>query len=247
MLVFFLGYFRWTVNISKNFQTTDAKTRAKRHVWRGNPISQSIEQPRKGGLSHTASLHHPHCLPHESGVKSHPNNCQMFVNCLNGVVSVDTCSEGFLFNEFTKECDFASKVSCPSTNRRSARLYSPQPDSYHDTSHYTDTDREVISQFQCEHEGIFEHPHDCTKFIQCAHSGLYVQSCGPGTMFNPSLLVCDWPKNVQCYKNVNSNIQSQTPSQKSEFSHNHKGQETRPVDSAYDYDIDVRMSETTSR
>lgn len=171
----------------------------------------------------------------------------MYINCLEGEISVDTCSEGFLFSDVTKECDFASRVSCSLTNRQSSRLYSSQHDSYHDTSHYTDTDKEVISQFQCTHEGIFEHPHDCTKFIQCAHSGLYVQSCGPGTMFNPSLLVCDWPKNVQCNKNVNSNIQSQTPSQKSGFSPNHKGQETRPVDADYDFNVDVRMSDMNSR
>lgn len=170
----------------------------------------------------------------------------MYISCSGGEISVDTCSEGFLFNDATKECDFASEVSCPSTSRQSAQHYSSQHDSY-DTSHYTDKDKEVISHFQCPHESIFEHPHDCTKFIQCAHSGLYVQSCGPGTLFNPNLLVCDWPTNVQCNKNVNANIQSQIPSQKSEFSHNHKGQETRPVDGAYDFDFDVRISDTNSR
>lgn len=171
----------------------------------------------------------------------------MYISCSDGEVTVDSCSEGFLFNDLIKECDFASRVSCSSTNKQSARLYSTQYDSHRDTSHYTDIDREVISNFKCTHEGIFEHPHDCTKFIQCAHSGLYVQSCGPGTLFNPSLLVCDWPKNVQCNKNVNSNIISPTPNPKSEFSHNHRGQETRPVDAAYDYDFDVRMGDMNSR
>lgn len=239
----------------RKFQTADTTTRTKRHIWRGNPISQIIEQPRniqtKGGRSHPAALHRPtfvpQCAPHENEIKSHPNSCQMYINCLDGDASVDTCSEGFLFSDVTKQCDFASKVSCSSTSRQSAQLYSSQPDSYHDTSHYTDTDREIISQFQCPHEGIFEHPYDCTKFIQCAHSGVFVQSCGPGTLFNPSLLVCDWPKNVQCNKNVNSNILSQTPSQKSGFSHNHKGQDARPVDAAYDYNFDVRMSDVNSR
>lgn len=171
----------------------------------------------------------------------------MYISCSDGEISVDTCSEGFLFNDDSKECDFAFKVSCPSTSRQSARLYSSQRDSHHDTSHYTETDREVLSNFRCNHEGIFEHPHDCTKFIQCAHSGLFIQSCGPGTVFNPSLLVCDWAKNVQCNKNVNSNIISPTPNPKSEFSHNHKGQETRPVDGDYDYDFDVRMGDMNSR
>lgn len=169
----------------------------------------------------------------------------MYVSCVNGRAFVDTCSQGFLFNDATKECDFASKVTCPAI-RQNARLYSAHHTSYDDTAHYTDTDREVISQFKCPHEGIFEHPHDCTKFIQCAHSGLFVQSCGPGTMFNPSLLVCDWPKNVNCNnKNVNANIQSEKP--KSEFPRNHEGQDRRPAGTDYDYDFDVRMSDTDSR
>lgn len=171
----------------------------------------------------------------------------MYINCLNGEVSVDTCSEGFLFSDASKECDFASKVACSSTKRQSGRLYSSQHDSHHDTSHYTDTDKEVISQFQCTHEGIFEHPHDCTKFIQCAHSGLYVQSCGPGTIFNPLLLVCDWPKNVRCNKHVNSNILSQTSSQKSEFSKDQQEHEPRRVPAGNDFNFDVRMSDMNSR
>lgn len=169
----------------------------------------------------------------------------MFVNCTDGRVSVDTCSEGFLFNDATKECDFASNVACSSL-RQNAQLQSAQHSSH--TSHHTGTDEEVISNFKCPHEGIFEHPHDCTKFIQCAHSGLYVQSCGPGTMFNPSLLVCDWPSNVNCNKNVNANIQTEKPSYNSEFPRNHEGQDRRPTGGAdYDNNFDVRMSDTDSR
>ncbi len=171
----------------------------------------------------------------------------MYINCVDGEVIVDTCSEGFLYNPVTQECDFASNVMCSLTNGQSARLQSSYKDSYRETSHDTAADAEVISHFKCPHEGLFEHPHDCTKFIQCAHSGLFVQSCGPGTLFNPSLLVCDWPKNVHCNKNVNGNIQSETATHKSEFSNNQKGHETRPTDAAYDYDFDVRMSDTDSR
>lgn len=242
---------------TKNVQILDANFRTKRHIWRGNPTSQVVEEPRyiqtKGGRHHhhPAPLHQPsytlECAPHENGIKSHPYSCQMYINCVDGEVIVDTCSEGFLFNDATKECDFASLVTCRFANEQTARLTSFQPNSYRDTSHYTDTDREVISHFQCPHEGLFEHPHDCSKFIQCAHSGLFVQSCGPGTLFNPALLVCDWPKNVQCNKKLNSNIRSETPSPTSQFSHNQRGHETRPIDADYDYNIDVRMSETNSR
>lgn len=236
----------------------------KRHIWRGNPVSQTFEQSRnfetKNGRSHPASLHRastPHCTSNEIGYKPHPNNCQMYISCSDGSASIDTCSEGFLFNNVTKECDFESNVVCPTTSRHNTRLHNSQhslntaqidsqPSSQHILHHHhtTDSDKQVLLGFQCTREGIFQHPNDCTKFIQCAHSGLYVQSCGPGTLFNPSLLVCDWPRNVQCNKNVNSNILSQTSNQNSGLTRNQQGQETRPVDSVYDFD--VRMTDMSS-
>ena len=39
---------------------------------------------------------------------------------------------------------------------------------------------------------------DCSKYLQCAHSRLFIRTCGPGTVFNPSILNCDWPYNVDC-------------------------------------------------
>lgn len=37
---------------------------------------------------------------------------------------------------------------------------------------------------------------DCTQFQRCANGITYVFSCGPGTVFNPNLRVCDYPYNV---------------------------------------------------
>ncbi|KAJ6627325.1 Neurotrypsin [Pseudolycoriella hygida] len=223
----------------------------KRHIWRGSPSSQVIQPPRniqtKGGRSSPTAIHHftrtQFCGPHENGIKSLPDDCESYVTCSDGQAFVDVCAKGFYFNNVTKECDFPFLVSC-SSSRQSARLSSPLNET-HDNSHYTDKDREVISDFRCPREGLFEHPHDCSKFIQCAHSGLFVQSCGPGTLFNPRLLVCDWPQNVRCNKTINSNIQQPSPSHKNEFSHNYKDQEQN-VD-GYDFDFDVRMSDTNSR
>lgn len=44
--------------------------------------------------------------------------------------------------------------------------------------------------------GISKHPTDCAKFLQCDHGATFVMDCGPGTVFNPSISVCDWPYNV---------------------------------------------------
>ena len=37
---------------------------------------------------------------------------------------------------------------------------------------------------------------DCSKFQRCANGITYIFSCGPGTVFNPNLRVCDYPYNV---------------------------------------------------
>lgn len=60
--------------------------------------------------------------------------------------------------------------------------------------------------------GLQPHPVDCSKFLNCANGMTYIQSCGPGTVFNPDSKVCDFPYNVDCNnKDANS------------FGHNHDG------------------------
>lgn len=47
-------------------------------------------------------------------------------------------------------------------------------------------------------DGLYPHPSDCSKFIQC-HGGQESQiSCPSGLLFNPKIKACDWPANVQC-------------------------------------------------
>ncbi|XP_018318608.1 uncharacterized protein LOC108732347 [Agrilus planipennis] len=46
--------------------------------------------------------------------------------------------------------------------------------------------------------GVHPHPFDCSKFLNCANGQTFVQDCGPGTLFNPVIKVCDYPYNVHC-------------------------------------------------
>jgi chitinase len=41
--------------------------------------------------------------------------------------------------------------------------------------------------------GLFPHPTDCSKFLNCANWHPYVQDCPGGLVFNPSISACDWP------------------------------------------------------
>lgn len=47
-------------------------------------------------------------------------------------------------------------------------------------------------------DGLAPHPSDCSKFLNCYRGYPAVQTCGPGTVFNPKILTCDWPHNVNC-------------------------------------------------
>ena len=44
--------------------------------------------------------------------------------------------------------------------------------------------------------GLLPLQETCKKFLQCASGRSFVMDCGPGTVFNPITMVCDWPYNV---------------------------------------------------
>ncbi|KAK9686833.1 Chitin binding Peritrophin-A domain [Popillia japonica] len=45
---------------------------------------------------------------------------------------------------------------------------------------------------------LLPHASDCSKFYICIGGEPIVQSCPAGLLFNPQLMVCDWPQYVQC-------------------------------------------------
>ena len=64
---------------------------------------------------------------------------------------------------------------------------------------------EIIEQLSTDIEGgecqpgSYEPvPGDCTKFANCWKGNPIIQSCGPGTHFNPTNSVCDWPSKANC-------------------------------------------------
>ncbi|GIL75766.1 hypothetical protein Vretimale_5292 [Volvox reticuliferus] len=49
-------------------------------------------------------------------------------------------------------------------------------------------------------DGLYANPCDptCTTYISCSNGITYRENCGSGTIFNPTILSCDWPANVVC-------------------------------------------------
>lgn len=56
--------------------------------------------------------------------------------------------------------------------------------------------------------GIQPHPTDCSKFLSCSFGRTFEMDCGPGTLFNPTISVCDYPYNVQCNRGITSTTQT---------------------------------------
>lgn len=64
---------------------------------------------------------------------------------------------------------------------------------------HTPTIKSLISFFQTDltnfcidrTDGIYADPTNCAAFIQCSDYYTYHQECAPGSVFNPSLGVCD--------------------------------------------------------
>ena len=47
--------------------------------------------------------------------------------------------------------------------------------------------------------GVHANPDDCYGYIMCDMAGIaHEMACPAGLKFNPTILVCDWPNNVEC-------------------------------------------------
>ncbi|XP_032290457.1 uncharacterized protein teq isoform X3 [Drosophila virilis] len=158
------------------------------------PGSYSDGQTAQSGLSASAHSNNAHaqeqpiyerdtaCPPQFRGLKPYAHDCHRFISCTNGQSTIQTCSPGTAFNALTGTCDHLSQVACEGQAGRSARM------------------QQLNTQPKCAAglNGLQPHPYDCTKFLNCANGQTFIQNCGPGTAFSPTMLVCDYKHKVDC-------------------------------------------------
>lgn len=120
-------------------------------------------------------------------------DCRQYLNCWKGHGTIQSCAPGTMFNPKSMECDHPSKVKC-----RRFEEFREQPPLIRSPT---------AARTECEPgaSGLYAHPTDCSKFLNCNNGATFVQDCGPGTMFNARLKVCDWPHNVDCANRQGSN------------------------------------------
>ncbi|XP_046614568.1 uncharacterized protein LOC124302404 isoform X6 [Neodiprion virginianus] len=144
--------------------------------------------------------------PDATGQFVYPPDCKFFVNCWNGRAFVQPCAPGTLFNPETLECDFPTKVQCYGSELIDLHnQYNIRPSAKKQPLQISEPEREWrVPSATNQHPscppsftGLLPHPIDCTKFLQCANGVTFIMDCGPGTVFNPTVSVCDWPYNVK--------------------------------------------------
>ncbi|XP_041347989.1 uncharacterized protein LOC121367716 [Gigantopelta aegis] len=97
-----------------------------------------------------------------------PTNCAYWYYCVGGSALRQACPAGTLFDASALRCDYKNGVSC-------------------------------FTEISCpEPFGMFNHPSDCSKFLNCFDNIPHVMACPGGTLFNAERGYCDFEVNVQC-------------------------------------------------
>ena len=119
--------------------------------------------------------------------------CVPYYQCVNGIVDTTILEDSYsttplinpriengLFTPWLKNCPTRNDICCRDISKKPNKPTKPKnicPSGY---------------------SGLRPVPGDCTKFANCWKGNPIIQSCGPGTHFNPINSVCDWPSKANC-------------------------------------------------
>ncbi|KPI96666.1 putative chitinase 3 [Papilio xuthus] len=143
-----------------------------------------------------ASIHIHHLLPHE-------NDCTKFYYCVRGEKVMRECAPGTHFNPTIQVCDWPKNAGCKSNGGNSGNGGSGGEnggtggDNGGGETNWLPNG--CPANIHIHH--LLPHESDCTKFYHCVHGKKVMRDCAPGTHFNPTLQVCDWPRNAGCISN----------------------------------------------
>ncbi|XP_021942881.1 uncharacterized protein LOC110841538 isoform X2 [Zootermopsis nevadensis] len=179
-------------------------------------MGSTVEKAVMSGSTYDATK----CPHGATGQFVYRPDCRQFLNCWKGRGLVQFCAPGTLFNPYSLECDFPNKVKClqfsldeESANNiimgnsderhieRDSRLVESAVSTRHPKTQTPSPVPVNIRKADCPMEGgtgLAPHPTDCSKFLNCWMGTGHTQQCGPGTLFNPQTLQCDFPYRVNC-------------------------------------------------
>jgi len=148
-----------------------------------------------------------------------PGDCTKFYQCSGGYRTWQNCANGTVFNPALTVCDWPENVpGCGKDESTEASgtdtTTTEVPETEAPITEVPNTETEAPETGQpatqkpfdddcVDEEGSiisgkpFQNPDDCGSFYQCSNGYRTSQNCAPeGTVFNPTLSVCDWPENV---------------------------------------------------
>ncbi|XP_037817731.1 uncharacterized protein LOC119607724 isoform X1 [Lucilia sericata] len=158
------------------------------------PSHGSLKQPTYRAGRYTDSTNdnvEVLCPAGAEGLQPHPSDCTRFLNCANGNMHIQQCGPGTAYSIAMKVCDFKHKVDC-SGREGGGDVAAP---TYRQVQNSASN-----NEITCPSDaaGLYPHPLDCTKFLQCSNGATYIQDCGPGTAFDSARLICDYKHKVKC-------------------------------------------------
>ncbi|XP_077979655.1 chitin-binding domain protein cbd-1-like [Glandiceps talaboti] len=188
------------------------------------------------------------CSTAPAGLYPYPSDCTKFINCGSGMEFVQSCPPGTVFNPRQLYCDWPANVpECDETLPSPTTVKSGQSTASAPVTHSPVTNTPV-SKVDCTTApaGLYPYPSDCTKFINCGSGMEFVQSCPPGTVFNPRQLYCDWPANVpECDESLPSPT-TVKPEQTSSPTTVESGQTSLPTTMKSDHQTSLQPTTVTS-
>lgn len=94
----------------------------------------------------------------------------------------------------------STESSSESSSEQSSSSESSDSSEQSSTESSDCTTRKPNNTIVCNNEGFYPHPSRCDKFYRCVDNGngfnVYHFDCPPGTIFDPSISVCNYPESV---------------------------------------------------
>ena len=142
----------------------------------------------------------------------HPEECNKYYMCHYHHAALFTCPANLQFNPDLNVCDYPDVVGCINTPYPTEATTTSTSENSTSVDYNTTTVKtEIIrngknietSPVQCHYSEdgyavILPNPEDCSTFFICVGLTPVEKQCKPGLLFNPELLVCDFPQNVTC-------------------------------------------------
>nr|AHH02588.1 chitin-binding protein [Holotrichia parallela] len=163
-----------------------------------------VESGEESGESGSSDLLFD-CPESEALYIPHKTDCAKYYVCVYGKPVEYTCPEGLHYDGKRWICDYAEEVTCG--------VYAQQECASGDDDGGSTGSGAVGScpEVDGEEDVLLPDAENCAIFYKCAYGAAVLQACPSGLYFNSKLDVCDWPENVDCDRDDDSDESSEDP------------------------------------